>query len=185
MAYNKNYKKNNGYSRESSFDNNEFFDLALKRSYGEIGHISSKSDDKKSSPRYYVHKSKPVLKGKLAKLTPTKNDFMRFASGEIYPQRQDLPAALHASMYKGNRKNDVFTMKRYYRHSLELAKRHGSKYKPLNKDDLAYALATDVKNRGSSALDDYYRYEKELSNYGVNINGKWTGGKFGSGTGST
>lgn len=184
MAYNKNYKKNNGYSRESSFDNNEFFDLALKRSYGETGHIFSKSDDKKSSPRYYVHKSKPVLKGKLAKLTPTKNDFMRFASGEIYPQRQDLPAALHSNIYRNSRHGDS-TMRDYYRHSLNLAGQLGRRYKPLNKDDLAYALELDVKRRGDSALSDFYRYQEELAGHGVNINGKWTGGKFGHGTGST
>ena len=113
------------------------------------------------------------------------NDYSRYShSGDIYPQRHDMSAALRSAISRGHKSGNS-TMPDYYRHSLELARKYGRRYKPLNKDDLAFALDLDVRRRGSSALNDYYSYEKELASLGVNINGKWTRGKFGHDTGST
>lgn len=96
------------------------------------------------------------------------------ASGNPLPVREDLPAALYSAMYHG----DKFAMRDYYDHVEKLAAKNHN-YKPLNKDDLAYALKLDVKQRGSSALKEYYAHEQRLADFGVNVSGKWHGDKRG------
>ena len=194
-SYNPNYYKRNSYSNYSSFNTDDYFDAALKKTYGKMAPSikkalsSSNGTTRELIATYGIRKigDYPKFNSKVAALKPQRNDFLKFAGGEIYPQRQDLPAALYSAMYKGNRShyshNSV--MPEYYNYSLGLAKKLGSSYKPLNKDDLAYALDLDVKNRGSAALRDFYNYETELAKEGVNINGKWRGGKFGSNTQSS
>lgn len=95
--------------------------------------------------------------------------------GNPLPVREDLAAALHTAMYKGDR----YAMRDYYSHVEKLASKNRN-YKPLNKDDLAYALDLDVKQRGSTALHDYYAHEQKLASYGIDVSGKWGHDKNGS-----
>ena len=161
----------------SSFNLNEFFDLAMKKSYGP----NYKNNHSKYSKKIYNNIGKrPALSGKLYKVKPQKNDFYRYSySGDIYPERQDLPAALRSNIYR-NKFDYGETMRKYYKHSLDMSS--NPNYVHLNKDDLAYALDLDVKKRGQAALDDYYEYERSLPHHVRN--GKWHGGKFGHSTNS-